>query len=104
MRKISPPQMFILLEVLFPITAVLLVVLALLQSPGIKIKLDNLITLKDIVVAGTDKNKQIKHWFNFKTNTWEKVENFPKLDRRYNFTIGNIECDKYDFCAQVPPL
>jgi hypothetical protein len=100
MKKFSAPPMIIILDVLF----VVLFILVLEQSPNMQIILPKEIWLEDMVIASVDSNQKIRYWFNPKTKSWETLKSFPKSDRRFNFIIGNIECDSNRFCANVPSI
>ena len=100
MKKFSAPPMIIILDVLF----VVLFILVLEQSPNIKIVLPKDIWLKDTVILSKNINKEIKHWFNNKTKSWEEIKSFPQSDRKFNFIIGDIECKDNKFCSQVPSM
>ena len=99
MKKFSAPPMIIILDVLF----VVLFILVLEQSPNIKIILPTDVWLEDTVILG-ENGKKINSWYDFKAKNWKNINEFPKSDRRFNFIIGNIECDSNRFCANVPSI
>lgn len=97
--KFSAPPMIILLDVLF----VILFLLALEQSPNIQIILPTNVWLKDTIVLSEDSNKKIQHWFNRQTGNWESFKNFSeRKNRKFNFLIGRITCDDYQYCVDIP--
>jgi hypothetical protein len=100
MKKFSAPPMIIILDVLF----VVLFILVLEQSPNIKIVLPKDIWLKDMVITSVDNNQKIRYWFNPETKNWESLKTFPKSDRKFNFIIGNIDCNTNEFCKQIPSI
>lgn len=102
MKKFSAPPMIIILDVLF----VVLFILVLEQSPDIKIVLPKKVWLDDTVVLSEDKDKKINHWFNTETNIWENFKSFSLVDshRKFNFIIGNIECDNNYFCSKLSTI
>jgi hypothetical protein len=101
MKKFSAPPMIIILDVLF----VVLFILVLEQSPNIKIVLPKEIWLKDTIVLSKNIEKEIKFWYNNKTQSWEDIKSFSNSDnRKFNFIIGNIDCKNNKFCEQITPI
>jgi len=100
MKKFSAPPMIIILDVLF----VVLFILVLEQSPNMKIVLPQKVWIEDMVITSIDKNKKIRYWFNPQTRKWEELKTFPKSDRKFNFIIGNIDCNSNDFCSKILPI
>ena len=100
MKKFSAPSTIGLLDVVF----VSLFALSQEQSPNIKIKLPGDTWNNNVLVVSLDKNKKMKHWYNFANNGWQDTTSIPKGDRRVNFAIGNIDCSSNKICSQVPTL
>ena len=100
MKRFAAPPMIIMLDVIF----VALFVLSQEQSPNIKIVLPNNTWNNNALVVSLDKHKKMKHWYNFANNGWQDTNSIPKGDRRFNFAIGNIECNSNKICSQVPTV
>lgn len=100
MKKFSAPPMIIILDVLF----VVLFILVLEQSPNMQIVLPQKVWIDDAVIVSVDKNKKIEHWFDRASGGWQSIDTFPKTERKFNFIIGDIDCDSNPFCANTPSL
>jgi hypothetical protein len=99
--RFSAPPMIIFMDVLF----VVLFLLTFEESPNIKIILPQKNWLKDTIVVSENEHKQIKHWFNIQTKSWETFDTFPKREnRKYSFIIGRLECEGNTFCSSISSI
>ena len=100
MKKFSPPNMEIIFDVLF----VMLFIFASAQSPNIKIDIPFYVWLKDSIIISESIKGEKKHWYNIANHKWENFKNFPSKIRKNDFIIGNINCNKNDFCNKLPSI